>query len=216
MIWKQIRIPLLALTLSGVLFVLGSVVLLPTKDKPTVTPFIFPKEVPLAQWQFTISRPLPEQTKKIYKVIAQKHYRYLNNNLVLDIEMRYLKDGDVVRLLQDFSFISSSGVVRQQKGVGYYGLGVEKQQAYLSACINPQGGSTFTNEQFRKNLYSQAMKPQRLLSWVLSQEQLQDNRCLWAHLSIPLKNSSPEAAYQVLENAWFSWYRWWEPRFPKS
>lgn len=216
MIWKQSRVPLLALTLSSVLFVLGNVVLLSPKDKQTVTPFIFPQEVPLPQWQFTISRPLPQPTKKIYKVIAQKHYRYINNNLPLDIEMRYLTDGDVVRFLRDFTFISSSAIVRQREGVGYYGLGVEKQQAYLSACINPQGVSTFTNEQFHQNLYSHAMKPQRLLSWVLSQKQLQDNRCLWTHLSVPLKNSSPQAAYQVLENAWLSWYQWWQPRFPKS
>jgi cyanosortase A-associated protein len=50
----------------------------------------------------------------------------------------------------------------------------------------------------------------------LGQEGLKDRRCLWAHLSVPLKNSSPEAAYQVLEKAWFSWYQWWQPRFPKS
>lgn len=216
MIWKQLRIPFLAFTLSGVLFVLGTIVLLPTKDKQTVTAFTFPQEVPLPQWQFTISRPLPQPTKKIYQVIAQKHYQYLNKNLVLDIEMRYLKDGDVVQFLRDFTFISSPAVVRQQQGVGYYGLGVEKQRAYLSACINPQGGSTFTNEQFNQNLHTHAIQPKRLLSWILSQEQLQDNRCLWAHLSVPLKNSSPEAAYQVLEKAWFSWYRWWEARFPKS
>ncbi|MBW4626725.1 MAG: cyanoexosortase A system-associated protein [Brasilonema octagenarum HA4186-MV1] len=216
MIWKQLRISLLAFTLSGVLFVLGTIVFLPTKDKQTVPAFTFPQEVPLPQWQFTISRPLPQPTKKVYKVIAQKHYQYLNKNWVLDIEMRYLKDGDVVQLLRDFTFISSPAVVRQQQGVGYYGLGVEKQRAYLSACINPQGGSTFTNEQFNQNLHTHAIQPKRLLSWILSQEQLQDNRCLWAHLSVPFKNSSPEAAYQVLENAWFSWYRWWEPRFPKS
>ena len=189
---------------------------LPIKDKQTVTAFTFPQEVPLPQWQFTISRPLAQPTKKIYQVIAQKHYQYLNKNLVLDIEMRYLKDGDVVQLLRDFNFISSPAVVRQQQGVGYYGLGVEKQRAYLSACINPQGGSTFTNQQFNLNLYIHAIQPKRLLSWILSHKQLQDNRCLWAHLSVPLKNSAPEAAYQVLEKAWFSWYRWWEPRFPKS
>jgi cyanosortase A-associated protein len=220
MIHKQFRVPLLALTLSGVLFVLGNVVLFPTKDKKTVTSFMFPKEVPLPQWQFTANRPLPKPTKKIYRLIAQQHYQYIKNdktnNLVLDIEMRYLMDGDVVQLLRDFTFISSSAVVRQREGVGYYGLGVEKQRAYLSACINSQGGSTFTNEQFHQNQYIHAIQPQRLLSWVLGHKRLQDKRCLWAHLSVPLKNSSPEVAYQVLENAWFSWYQWWKPRFPKS
>jgi len=27
-------------------------------------------------------------------------------------------------------------------------------------------------------------------------------------ISIPLNRSSPESAYVILENAWFSWYQW--------
>jgi cyanosortase A-associated protein len=51
---------------------------------------------------------------------------------------------------------------------------------------------------------------------LLGQEALLDKRCLWVYLSIPLRNSSPEEAYKTLEQAWFSWYQWWQPRFPKS
>jgi cyanosortase A-associated protein len=216
MIWKQFRVPLLALTFSSVLFVLATIVLVPTKDKRTVTTFVFPEKVPLPQWRLSESLPLPKPKKDSITLFAQRRYRYQKKDLLLDIEMRYLTDGDVVKLLRDFNFISSSAVIRQQQKVGYYGLGVDKQRAYLSACINPQGNSTFTNEQFNHNRYFYALQPQRLLSWLLEQEKLQDRRCLWAHLSVPLKNSSPEAAYQVLETAWFSWYQWWQPRFPNS
>lgn len=216
MIWKQFRVPLLALTFSSVVLVLGSVVLLPTKDKRAVAPFVFPERVPLSQWQLSISPPLGKPTKQHSELLAQKHYRYMKNDLFLDIEMRYLTDGNVVRLLKEYTSISSSANVRQREGVGYYGVGVDKQRAYLSACINSQGGSTFTLKQFDQNQYFSDLHPQRLLSWLRGQEGFKDKRCLWAHLSIPLKNSSPEAAYQVLENAWFSWYQWWQPRFPKS
>ncbi len=216
MIWKQFRVPLLALTFSSVVLALGSVVLLPTKDKRTVTPFVFPEQVPLPQWRLSTSPPLPKPTKEHSELLAQKHYRYMKNDLFLDIEMRYLTDGNVVRLLREYTSISSSANMRQREGVGYYGVGVDKQRAYLSACINSQGGSTLTQEQFNQNQYFSDLHPQRLLSWLLGQEGFKDKRCLWAHLSVPLKNSSPEAAYQVLEKAWFSWYQWWQPRFPKS
>ncbi|ARV61870.1 cyanoexosortase A system-associated protein [Nostocales cyanobacterium HT-58-2] len=213
-IWKRFRVMLLALTFCSILFVLANVMLLPTKDKGT--PFVFPEYIPLPQWRLSVSHPLPKPTKKQTEILlSQKHYRYLKEGLLLDIEMRYLTDGDVVKFLQDFNFISSSAVIRQREGVGYYGLGVDKQRAYLSACINPQSGSTFTVEQFHKKKDLYTINPQHLLSWLLNNKKLQDKRCLWAHLSIPLKDSSPEAAYQVLENAWFSWYKWWQLRFPK-
>ncbi|BAY44116.1 hypothetical protein SAMD00079811_17100 [Scytonema sp. HK-05] len=215
-VWKQLRVPLLALTLGSVILTLGNVVLAPTKDKRTVTPFVFPEQVPLSQWRLSISPPLTKSTKEHSTLLAQKHYRYMKNDLFLDIEMRYLTDGDGERLFREYTSISSSANVRQREGVGYYGVGVDKQRAYLSACINSQGGSTFTQKQFDQNQYFSDLQPQRVLSWLLGQEGFKDRRCLWAHLSIPLKNSSPEAAYQVLENAWFSWYQWWQPRFPKS
>ncbi|WP_017316079.1 cyanoexosortase A system-associated protein [Mastigocladopsis repens] len=214
-IWKQFRVPLLALTFSSVVLALGNVVLFPIKDKRTNTPFVFPEKVSLPQWQFSMSRLLAKPTKEHTELFAQKHYRYLRNDLFLDIEMRYLTDGDGERLFREYTSISSSANVRQREGVGYYGLGVSKQRAYLSACINSQGSSTFTLKQFNQNQYFSDLHPQRLLSWLLGQESLKDKRCLWAHLSIPLKSSSPEAAYQVLETAWFSWYQWWQPRFPK-
>ncbi len=215
-IWKPLRVPLLALTFSSVVLALANVVLLPTKDKSTVAPFVFPQRVPLPQWQLSIASPLAKRPRKHPELLAQKHYRYIKKDLFLDIEMRYLTDRDGEWLFREYSSISSSVDVRQREGVGYYGLGVDKQRAYLSACINPQGGSTFTPKQFKQNQYFDDVYPKRLLSWLLGQEDLKNKRCLWAHLSIPLKNSSPEAAYQVLESAWFSWYKWWQPRFPKS
>jgi cyanosortase A-associated protein len=80
------------------------------------------------------------------------------------------------------------------------------KRAYLDACINSRGGSTFTEEQFRANRIQYDVQFNRLLPWLLGQQELRDQRCLWTHLSIPLNQSSPESSYHILENAWFSWY----------
>ncbi|WP_336604386.1 cyanoexosortase A system-associated protein [Tolypothrix bouteillei] len=159
------------------------------------------------------SRSFPNSKKSHLELKAQKYYQYIQNNLPLDIEMSYVTEGNVPVFLKNFTSISSSAVLRQQEGIGYYGLGVNQNRAYLSACINPYGNSTFTEEQFNQNRFHYEMRPQHILSWLIGQRQLQHKRCLWAHLSIPLNNSSPEAAYEVLENVWFSWYQWWRPRF---
>jgi cyanosortase A-associated protein len=219
MFWKEIRIPLLALTCVTGLLVTGKVILLPSLDKPKINAFVFPEAVPLPQWQLSLTASLKTPAEEHLALVAQKHYRYIENNLPLDIEMRYfqnLYNADVNFLVERYTSIKSSAtIVRQSNEVGYYGLGIDQQRAYLSACINPRGGSTFTHAQFRNNRYFNDVRFGRLLPLLKGEEPLLDKRCLWVHMSIPVKQSSPEATYQALENIWFSWYKWWQPRFPK-
>lgn len=212
--WKHIRLTLLFLTFSSSLLLLGKVIWFPVSNKSDITSFVFPEKIPLPQWQQVSSISLPQSTAKNIEVTAQKSYRYTQNHLPIDIEMRYVKSGDVPWLIKTFRSISTSGIVRQHQEIGFYGLGIDKQQAYLSACINPQGDSTFTSEQFNQNLYK--LNSKNILSWLQGERNLKDKRCLWTHLTVNLENSSPETAYQILENAWFSWYRWWKPQFPEN
>ncbi|MBD2603210.1 cyanoexosortase A system-associated protein [Scytonema hofmannii FACHB-248] len=214
-IWKQFRLPLLALTFSSVFLVLGKVIVQPNTEKYTLTPLIFPETVPLSEWQLNTKYSQPTSTKEDSNFIAQKHYQYIQKNVNLDIEMRYVTIFDVNQLIRKYTSISSSPEVRQREKVGYYGLGVDKGRAYLSACINPQGSTTFTSQQFNQNRSLYDRPQQRLLPWLLGKKPIEDKRCLWAHLSISVNNSTPEAAYKKLENVWFSWHQWWQPRFPK-
>lgn len=223
---KKVRIVLLAGIFSSVLFFLGRVILVPTADKVKATSFVFPTAVPLPEWQIKNSSPLTSPIAQNPNSLSGWHYQYSRNDITLDIEMRYLvnTDGDVKSFLQNYFSTPPSPirsmVLRQQPGVGFYSLFVAQQQAYLSTCINPRGGSTVTDSQFRQNrytydnIYDMDFKD-RLLPWLQGRVSIRDMRCVWAHLSIPLKHSSPENAYQTLEKAWFSWYKWWHPRFPQ-
>lgn len=224
--WKQLRVPLLILIFANVLFVFSKSVLDPTVGKRKITPFVFPATVPLPQWQFVASQPLPdlavERAPYGQLVLPGRRYNYLKNGLALDIKMRYdlSSDGDVKRLIEQNTNIrlspnASSLVEREHKQLGHYGLFSDRQQAYLGACINPSGGSTLTRAQFDYNRVRYDVNFQRLILWLFGQEGLRDNRCLWTHLSVPLNQSSPQSAYATLEQAWFSWYQWWRSRFPQ-
>ena len=226
MIWKQLRIPLLIITCVNVLFVVGRSIVDPTIGKRTLTPFVFPQEVPLPQWRLVESRPLKGKTLESSSfgklTLPARQYRYIQNDLHLDIEMRYEveADGDVRGYIKDqtpikFFLDKPSVLIRQNEQLGFYGLLIYEERAYLDACINSRGGSTFTSEQFSNNRAQYDRQFNRLLAWVFVQQPLNDRRCLWAHLSIPLNQSSPDSAYVILEKAWFSWYQWWRPRFPK-
>jgi cyanosortase A-associated protein len=212
-IWKKLRIPTLALTSGSVLFVLGNVIFQPIHDVAANSKLIFPEKISLAQWQQIPSQPLPKLSKEDKDVILQSRYQYTQNNSQLDIEMRYVKVGDVPSLLRRYLDIVSRPAIRQQENVGFYAVGIKGKRAYLSTCIAPNGKTIFTYEQLQVHLPKQN-NPQFWASWLLDKDFLPTKRCLWTHLSIPLANSVPETAHKTLENAWFSWYQQWLPQVP--
>ncbi len=219
----QIRISILALLSVGVVLVLAKSILSPSGRTSKLAPLTFPETVSLSAWKPVDSKPVPGQSgKKHDTYLGGMHYRYIQNGLPLDIEMRYVAntDGDVKGYLKKYTTIPSSAdkfkpISRQKEGIGLYNLFVYDGRAYLSACINPRGDTTVTGEQFRKNRAIYDMRAERIVPWLFGQKELRDNRCLWGLLSTPLKNSSPEKAYETLEQAWVSWYQWWQPQFPK-
>jgi cyanosortase A-associated protein len=119
--------------------------------------------------------------------------------------------------------------IKYQPGIGHYGVLTHKDaktqtsRAYLSACINPQGESTATEQQFTHNL-SKGWQPSQVGSWILGQKSLIDRRCLWTLMSVPVQTDSKaapatarstEQAYKTLETAWVSWYQWWRENYPR-
>ncbi|MCT7983579.1 cyanoexosortase A system-associated protein [Laspinema sp. A4] len=215
---EKLRIFLLALILGGLVSVLGKILLYPTSSKSTVTPFNFPQNIPLTDWQTLQSEPIQQDQES--NIVAGTLYQYHKNNLYLDIEMRYLikTNGDIQKMREKHLDAETSPgklTIHHQEGIGFYGLAATAERAYLSSCINPYGGSTVTNEQFRNNRNTYDLQLSRLVPWLLGQQELRDFRCLWTILSMPLEETTAEQAYPVLENAWVSWYAWWQPRFPK-
>lgn len=224
--WQRLRTPLLILTFANVLFVFSRVLLDANIGKRKITPFTFPATVPLPQWQQVASRSLPDRIveQEPYGKVAfpGRRYQYKQNNLLLNIDTRYELNtvGDGQQAIADninISFPSdrSPMLIRHNQQLGYYAVFVHQQQAYLNACINSRGGSTFTPSQFDTNRLRYDFQLQRIAFWLLGRQGLRDNRCLWTHLSMPLKQSTPET-YSTLEQAWFSWYQWWDSHFPPS
>lgn len=216
--WKPARISLLAVTLGGVLLVAGKLVLYPSTGNRAATPFEFPSSVPLADWQMQNSAPL--EVKKPSEVKSGRKYEYRKNNVALEIEMRYVVDtnGDVASMMKGHSVLKSSPgklELANTEKVGYHGILLQKNRMYLSSCINPRGGSTVTAEQFRYNRNTRDLQLDRILFWLLGRGNIQDTRCLWAQMSVSLDKTTPENANKILEDAWGSWYAWWQPRFPE-
>ena len=223
--WQQHRQILIALTFASICITLGRISLDPSAGKRSLATFNFPSVVPLPGWQllesFPLAKPLPSPYKFSAIVLSSQKYLYKRDKHQMEIAMQY--EASASGELQDY-FLRWTSVelpqakqlqFRQQPGIGFYSLFVHKGRSHLATCINPQGNSTVTKEQFLANRYTYDFQLQRLLSWLIGESSLPDKRCLWVHLSVPLKQGSVEATYPVLEQAWQPWFRWWRDRFPK-
>lgn len=224
--WGQHRQMLIALTFTGVFFTLGRFILDPTAGKRPVTPFTFPSVVPLPGWQLlesvSLAKPIASNSDSYEAVLANRKYRYRQNNQQMEIESRYVVGtlGDLRTYLRDYTSIQLKDSqllqnLRQHQGVGFYSLFAYQGRSHLIACINPRGGSTVTIAQFFANRRTYDLQVGRMVPWLLGKESLRDRRCLWAHLSTPLNQVSAKTTYPILEKAWWSWYQWWSPRFPQ-
>ncbi|OCR02358.1 cyanoexosortase A system-associated protein [Oscillatoriales cyanobacterium USR001] len=216
--WKTLRISLLAITFAGVALFTGKFILYPPADKHTVTKFQFPESVPLPEWQQVKSKPIDISNNS--GVNAARQYSYQKNSIFLEIEMRYLVDtiAEVQGMVKAHNVLKSYPgklTIANAQGVGFYGVLQHQNRAYLTACINPRGGSTVTSEQFRYNRNTYDVNFTRIVPWLLGQIKLQDRRCLWAQMSISLDRTTPTDANKILEKTWISWHQWWQQNFPK-
>ena len=224
--WKIMRLMLLATALGGVLVSLGySLLGQPVVSQQQTRPVHLDSELPLSDWDFLSSAPLKPSENGKKKNSPGRRYRYQKQNRSLSIQMRYVPDpfthnSDIPLLVQDFTDISSvtvtEGSTLRQPNIGFYTLFSDGESAHLSSCINPRGGSTVTSKQFIQNRLIYDLQPNRLWGWILGQHPLQDKRCLWTDLSIPLDDAAPASLYPVLKEAWFDWYAVWKPRFPEG
>lgn len=222
---QKLRISLLAFTFAGVFFALVRSILAPTLGTPTA--YSFPEAIALPGWQLISSTPIADSGSEMPSPLAGRRYQYEWQEAAMQVEVRYLVSttGNVQAFVQNYTSIQptfeqplperSQATLRYQEETGFYELFSHQGQAYLSACINARGGSTVTSEQFTYNRNSYDLKLDRIVPWLLGQEDLRDSRCLWTHMSMPIIKNSEEDAYRTLEQAWKDWQQWWSLRFPQ-
>jgi cyanosortase A-associated protein len=197
----------------------------PTAGKREVKPFTFSDRILLNSWQLVKTESLPVENLKILtesdRPTSPKHYSYINNNVSLNLEMRYLVGtrGDIVELIKQQKNIPQEIIdnakIEEIPEIGYHILSHDRDRAYLSTCINSRGNTTVTGKQFSQNRYTHDLNFNLVLPWLQGKESIRDLRCLWVNLSTPIEKKNVSTAYQILTKAWIDWYHWWQPRFPK-
>lgn len=214
-----VRLLMLAAMACSVTLVAGRLIFYPAQPKVANRAFAFPEQVGLTNNSNPIqSEPLTFESDMPKFFVSGHRYRYQHDSWPVEVEMRYLiyPNADLMELIQVY-LQPQQGVqrdaitIKQSPDLGSYLLYSNQGQAYLSACINPYGTGTVTDQEFKYNRNFYDIR-YRLWPW-LKGENLKDERCLWAHLSTPLEGDL-KAAHLVLEQIWPDWYRWWQAEFP--
>jgi cyanosortase A-associated protein len=224
--WERTRVLLLSVTGISTLIVFANVIFSPTLGKNSFAEYTLPQTLSLPNWQFLKSDDLPISSPEALSgndaIPSAKRYQFMQNNIVLELESRYVihTDGNLNRLLKRYQKVliasNPSIAVREKAGTGFYGISSSEGKSYLDACINQRPGSTFTQAQFMANQTSYRIHPQQIIALLWEKERLNDHRCLWVHLAVPLDETSPKSTETLLEKAWFSLYPQLHTHFLKS
>ncbi|WP_310483631.1 cyanoexosortase A system-associated protein [Chamaesiphon sp. VAR_48_metabat_403] len=231
------RQSLLLVLCGGAIGVLGNAMINSPKQSSLREPvaFNFPQNVTLPDASISAAKPLAAKDK----VGAGQSYRYTTPPLpssstskstagkpqVIDLEIRYITDGVANRPTMDAMLpvfnnvpakVLAPSTMKEQPGLGFYSLFVDKKTAYFGTCINPQGITTVTGDQFHANSNPKGVPFQRLVPWVLGQQTLRDSRCLWTVLSTPIDEAAPDATIKTLQTVGINWARWWQGNFPPA
>lgn len=218
--WRSLRLSLLGATLAGVMLVLAKSILYPENGDRTISAFDFPTTVPIKGWQALESTPVTANKDALF--LSGSNYQFGQNDTSLQIEIYYLivdEQSGMQNFIKKHGFgdwVPGKVTMQQNNSVGFYGFWQSEEQVNLSGCISPYGGTTLTAEQYGQQQNKNALKISRIIPWVLGTDSLRDMRCLWTNISVPIQpGESQEKLYPILEKVWFSWYEWWQPRFPQ-
>ncbi len=185
--------------------------------------FQLPNQVSLKTWQLNSSNDLQQAIQN--GALSAKRYSY-SSATQSDLRVDALYINGVVSIPQSLEIIglkypSNKLRVSYLEKVGYYALFFDQERAYLSSCINSNGFTTVTEDQFIRHRPLE-LNFSHISGYLIGTRDLFDSRCLFTTLSIPIdKNNmvNSQTIYmdknaKTLEQAWIAWHHNWKDHFP--
>lgn len=189
------------------------------RERTFAVAFDFPEAVPLENWQLQRQQPWsPPQERDRPLARARSagvEYAYVApEGGQLQARVRFISragNGNTSRLLQTYTAVQPATVridTSYREGKGFYGFFIFAGEASILACINAQGDTTVTGQQFSQTI---TLKPERLFPWLLGRQDLFDRSCLFSILSVPARPTETSLEdYPELEAAWLGWVARWQ------
>lgn len=189
--WYQARLLILGCCSLSIFFTLGFKLL----AKPSVNKF--PTNQILTEWESITTNKIKYYGDRVEG--KRQTSKNLANHLVVEVYYLPNSNGNNQELIQQYWELKSLPKIKmiENKNFGAYGLFVRDRKTILNTCINPQGKTAFTFEQFT-HLSNQNMR-QRLLPWFLGLSDLRDWRCYWVNMSVSGDRLTEAEAASILQ-----------------
>jgi len=207
--WKTVHTSILLLAFLAMVSTLIKAMIKPSASQSIIREITLPETIKLDSWEQVETVSLEENHQG-------KKYEYQKNNQSLVINAYFIpsSEGNVSRFLQTYQDIPPATVQLQtnyREEIGFYGFFVYDQNPNLAACINPYGETTVTSQQFAQNISQNGIQIERILPWLLGQQDLINRSCLLTIITLDSDNninarSLSSTDQSQLENTWFSWY----------
>jgi cyanosortase A-associated protein len=197
---------LVIILLSSIITIIISLFIPNLQNRPK---FQLPNQLSLRGWKLQSSKDFDKALKN--GAIAAKKYIYISPRQdLLEIDSLYISGTTAItRYLEISGFNSSQNLnIHYLDSIGYYALFRDGDRAYLSSCINPHGITTITEEQFFHNI-----NLKHIGFYLLGFRDLRDSKCLLMTLSVSLKTTKLDKAYETLKNSWVYLYQNWKTNF---
>jgi cyanoexosortase A len=175
-------------------------------------------------WQLVstknIETPKLDITPHFEAMLSGQRAHYVQGQENLDLERYYVVNTGQNQMSNWLNYLTNFSKdipknIHQNKD-GYYLLTNDQKQANLISCLNADGSSTVTQEQFNQNHQNSYFAFNKIVPWLLGQTLLQDDRCIWIKLSTPVENADNEKADQLLESVWSANYPNWASYLSKN
>lgn len=218
----------------GLIFLNLSLFFSPIAGVNQIASYQFPDKIPLANWKIVdsdastwIGRNLkPDSSSRteqeveldnLNKILAGQIYRYKNSSSELIVNTNYIVNtlASISNYYDNFKKSSQLKNAVEKKGKdGFYLNFTNDNQLHFTACVNSEGKTTVTPNQFRSYFYSSSLSNfeiGHIFKWLMGKALLKDKRCLLLEASIDSR--SPDRDAQLM-GAWTELVSYWKKNFP--
>lgn len=199
--------------------------MIPQVGRKDIPPLSFPSQLSLSGWNEKSSVSLVKQPKtgttpRLHRLQSGQEYTYENQAQEVTVALRFFAPtfGEIENYIkrtydEPIQSAYEEGETNYLPNYGQYRLFEDGTEAYLSACLTPEGESTVSVTDYVNKTNAGIFQVRGLIPRLLGERSLRERRCLWVNLSTPLNGNTPANSYQVLEAVFQQGYSQWQGLF---
>ncbi|MGY6530131.1 MAG: archaeosortase/exosortase family protein [Cyanobacterium sp.] len=215
------------------IFILFSFVFNPLAGANPIAQYSFPEKIEFPDWN--LQKSIVTSTNPVFRdndpivsieqlrseqrgwniILSERSYVYGKRESILTVNLRYVVntfaslEGYYNKNFHDLPIMQDSDPVLINNN-DYLQFTYDNNK-FLTTCVNVEGKSSITSNQFVSYYQDLYLNFPKLWQWLKGERLIQDRRCLWIEVSMAKDSNLPR---EDLNNLLFSLMTYWQHNFP--